>query len=681
MQLALFVPNGDNGPMQRREFLAAVPSAVLAQTPAQPPPSISFNALAETAFLDMLRGFVQQAARTSDSFAVVEYPDATVTQNFLAKSGLSATGVTRMLPALAAWIVSKRQPAILHIDGKQYDLLDVAGSAIVHGTDPNHKDYWGASPADAQNQRQVESSIVAWTAWLLRDTLLPQMTSIERRRLDEWLASCTVREVRRNNWAWFTAVNIAARMALKDKFDEFTFDQGFMFDDLRALDGMYAGKGWYNDDKPRHAFDYYNSWVFASHFLYWNAMVGARFPEWSKMFGARLKEYLQTTPLFFGANGSHVLYGRSLIYRFGVLTPLVLSYGQNLWPHSPGVLQRIVRGNLEFHRRIDGFDAEKGKLRETYSDKGTVDIHESYIDGGHPYWGMQAFGMWLIAREDPFWSGDASPLPVERTGFLQPVEQAGMILAGHRESGQVKMLQARSTKTDFHYRDKYNKLVYSTHFPFNIVQRAEICPWDNALVLRDTRRRHSAGRGEIEETRILPDGFEIAYSLAYGGLKTSVRTTLLISGEFELRIHRVIAPAEIDPGMELAEGSSALGFHSFDEADYASQERFSIVRNRKTEMLIASWPGTGWTGLGAAHDFGTSDTASSNIITPLFQVNTLWAPLKAGAQILTAVHYASPKPLPHPALHSAAAKLLLRASSPPVRPAPPKAKPAANRVK
>jgi hypothetical protein len=659
--------------MRRRELLAALPCAALAAQSKAPPvqQEMPFTAFAETMFLDILRGFVKNAANTSDSYAVVEYPDATVTQSFLAKSGLSATGVTRMLPAIASWIVSRRQPGILHIDGKQHDLLDVAGSAIVNGTNPDHQDYWGASPSDAQNQRQVESSIVAWTAWLLRDTLLPQMNTVERRRLDEWLASCTRREVRRNNWAWFTAVNIAARMALKDKFDEFTFDQNFMFDDLRALDGMYVGKGWYNDDKPRHAFDYYNAWVFASHFLYWNAMVGERFPEWSQMFASRLKDYLDTSPFFFGSNGSHVLYGRSLIYRFGVFTPLVLAYTQKQWPHAPALLQRIVRGNLEFHRATNGFDPAKGKLRETYSEKGTVDVHESYIDGGHPYWGMQAFAMWLIPREDPFWSGDSASLPVERTGFVQPLEGPGMVLVGHRGSGQVKLLQGRSTKTDFHYRDKYNKLIYSTHFPFNIVQRAEISPWDNALVLRDTRRRRSAGRGDIEESRILPDGIEISYPLSYGGLKLSVRTTVFADGEFEARIHRVIAPAEIDEGMELAEGSSALGMESYDHADNTSQDRFSLVRNRLTGMLIGSWIGSGWIGLGAAADFGTSDSAASNIIYPLMQVNTLWAPLKPGAQILTSIHYASPKPLAHAALHATAQKLLAKIMPKPAA-APPK---------
>ena len=31
-------------------------------------------------------------------------------------------------------------------------------------------------------------------------------------------------------------------MALKDKFDEFSFNLGLMFEDLKALDAMYAGE-------------------------------------------------------------------------------------------------------------------------------------------------------------------------------------------------------------------------------------------------------------------------------------------------------------------------------------------------------------------------------------------------------------------------------------------------------
>jgi hypothetical protein len=486
------------------------------------------------------------------------------------------------------------------------------------------------------------------------------MSSGERRHIDEWLASCTVVPVRRNNWAWFTAVNQAARIALKDKFDEFSFDQRSMFEDLKALDEMYAGGGWYNDDKPRQSFDYYNSWVFSSHFLYWNAIVGGRFPDWSKRFGDRLRQYLATALLFFGSNGSHILYGRSLIYRWAALTPMVLAYSQKLWPHDPGTLHRIVRASLDFHTTSGAFDREHGKLRETYSENGTVDIQESYIDGGHPYWGMQAFALWLIPREDPFWFAFSGLLPVEKADFVQPLEAPGMVLLGHKASGQVKLLQGRSTKTDWHYRDKYNKFVYSSHFPMDILQRQDICPWDNALVIRDRRTRKSVGRGAFDQTHLLPDGIEVSYSMEYGALKLSVRTTVIAQGEFELRVHRIIAPAESDLPVELVEGSSALGVGSAGEVDHAASETFSIARNKKTGMLIGSWAGPAWTGIGAAQDFGSNDSVGSNVIYPHMEVNTLWAPIKPGAQVLYSVHYASPKPLPRPALQAAAAKFLAR---------------------
>jgi hypothetical protein len=643
--------------MRRREFLTTLPCAAAAQTA---PQATSLNAFSEIVFLDILRGHVASLAKTSESYAVVEYPGATITKNFLAKSGLSATGVTRMLPAIAAWIASKRQPGVLSIDGKKYDLLDVAGSALVNGTNPAHKDYWQASPPNAQNQRQVESSIIAWSLWLLRDALLPQMSSLERQRIDAWLASCTTIPVRKNNWAWFTAVNHAARTALKDRFDEFSYDRSAMFDDLRALDGMYVGGGWYNDDKPHYAFDYYNSWVFASHYLYWNAMVGSKFPEWSRIFGERLKVYLGTAPLFFGSNGSHILYGRSLIYRWAVLTPLVLAYVQKQWPHDPAMLHRIVRGNLEYHWNHGAFESEKGKLRETYSDKGTGDIKESYIDGGHPYWGMQAFALWLIPREDPFWNASAGQLPVEKSDFVRSLETPGMVLTGAKSSGQVKLLQGRSSKADWHYRDKYNKLVYSSHFPMNIIQKADVCPWDNVLVLRDRRTRKSMGRGELEQGQALQNGIEAAYTIAFGGVKANIRSTILIEGEFELRLHRVIATVELDSTVEMVEGSSALGLESASDADHAAGERFSIVRNKKTGLLIASWPGPAWTGVGASWDFGSDDTAAANVIYPNMEVNTLWASVKPGAQALYSVHYASPKPLAQGVLHATASRLLAR---------------------
>jgi hypothetical protein len=178
--------------------------------------------------------------------------------------------------------------------------------------------------------------------------------------------------------------------------------------------------------------------------------------------------------------------------------------------------------------------------------------------------------------------------------------------------------------------------------------------------LRDRRTRKSAGRGELEHGQALPNGIEVAYEIAFGGVKASIRSTIFAEGEFELRLHRVTATVDPDSAIEIVEGSSALGLEAANDVDHASAEGYSIVRNKKSGMLIASWPGPGWSGVGAAWDFGSDDSAASNVIYPHMEVNTLWAPIKQGADLLYSVHYASPKPAPTAALHATAAKLLAR---------------------
>ena len=194
----------------------------------------------------------------------------------------------------------------------------------------------------------------------------------------------------------------------------------------------------------------------------------------------------------------------------------------------------------------------------------------------------------------------------------------------------------------------------------DIVQKKDVCPWDNALVLRDRRSRKSAGREELEHGQALPSGIETAYTIAFGGVKANIRSTILAEGEFELRLHRLIATIDPDSAVEIVEGSSALGLESANDVDHASAEGYSIVHNKKTGMLIGSWRGPGWSGVGAAWDFGSDDSAASNVIYPHMEVNTLWAPLKSGADVLYSVHYASPKPLSSAVLQSTAAKLLAR---------------------
>jgi hypothetical protein len=524
--------------MHRRTFLS-LPAAALAA-----PAAFSI----ENFYEEILRGHLTWARKTSPSMAVLEFPGATVTKNFLAKSGLSVTGVTRMLPALAAAVAGGRDR-----DGAS---LDAALQAFRNGTDPTHPDYWLPSPQEQQNQRQVESSIVAWSAWLLRDKIMEPLGPEGRRNLAAWLASCTQYPVRSNNWAWFTAVNQAVRLSLGAMWPEFQGDEAWMLADLKFLDTLAEGSsGWYNDARDGAAFDYYNSWVFASHFLYWNEVIGARYPEWRDRYSARVTSYLKTAPNFFGASGGHVLYGRSLIYRWGVLTPFVLAYQQKLWPHSAGLLKRIVRGNLEYHARLGAIDPSCGKLRETYTPHGAPTIKESYIDGGHPYWGMQAFALWRIPASDPFWTAAEGPLPVERGDFSLPLKGPGLLLTGTKRSGHVRLYNARSSRPDLHYRDKYNKFVYSSQFGFCAVEERDHIPVDSTLCLRNAGGK-MAGRGDFLESKITDGRINLVYEISLDSAKARIRTIIAVSSESEQRRHEIEMTGPV-AGLEWVEGSLA----------------------------------------------------------------------------------------------------------------------------
>ncbi len=541
--------------IDRRHFLALAAAAPL--EPAAEAPSF------DQYFKTIYEGFLHNARRTSPSFAVCDFEDGTKLPGALALSGKTYDSVSRMLPALAAWQASGRGSGTT---------ADVLTAMLTNSFDPRHPDYWGPASADHSDQRQVESSIVAWSVWLLRDLLVPQLSSGQRTNLQEWLASCTRVPVRGNNWAWFTAVNQAVRLGLAKDWPEFRGDAKQMNEDLAFLETLAArgNDGWYTDSPKAPVYDYYNFWVFASHYLYWRKITGTPLPAFDK----RLRAFLGRAPWFFGANGSHVLYGRSLIYRSAVLTPLVLAYGQGLWPHSPGLLRSVVRRNLEYFWSQGAYDAARGKLRETLTPAGSPAIRESYIDNGHPYWCMQAFALFLIPRSDPFWTAPEERLPVEKADFDERFEGLNMRLTGNSRSGEVRWYPGSEAP---HYGDKYGKLSYSTHFPFGIAKAEGGASGDQALVFVDPKTGRASHRSKVERALLSSLGMNIDWVAELDDLHFRVATTIRLEEGREVRQHRIVSPPEaIERGIEIREGSFAVGLPEGEEP----------VRERRGMALI-----------------------------------------------------------------------------------------------
>jgi len=326
-----------------------------------------------------------------------------------------------------------------------------------------------------------------------------------------------------------------------------------------------------------------------------------------------------------------VLYGRSLIYRWAALTPLVLAWRQGLWPHSPGLLRRIVERNILWQWDLGAFDPAAGKLRETYTRTGTRDICETYIDGGHPYWGMQAFAFWLIPDGDPFWTAPEEPLPVEKSDYAIAVPEAGLLVRGARVSGQVTLYNAKSTKTEPHYRDKYNKLAYNSHFPFAVNHEPGRPALDNLVILRDPATGERACRGPVEESTVEAERVELVYEIRLKGVTARVRTEIRWRGDFEIRSHFVTASGEGLEKLEILEGGAPY-------VDRPADLNLAAMQPFFPEVHLKVWNLRGWKGARTEEQDGSVWYGKN-------KVQLAWAPL-APKMSLATLRYGSPKAVP-----------------------------------
>ncbi len=652
--------NSDSSLLSRRSFLKS--SAILAWSPAalgllscggEPsdtspatgPPSSTFEPSGmgfdqwDRIFRTITAGFIHNALLSSDTFAVCDYPGGTRLNSFVTAAGKTCDSVTRMLPAIAARIVSPDADKTIEVDGKVYELEEVFVSALANATDPGNKDYWLAPPPDKWDQRQVESGIVGWSLWLTADRLMNRFTSRQRVNLQNWLASCSIQQVRRNNWVLFTAVNHAARMALSERWPEFSGDADSFRADLESIEGMYRRDGWYQDSPKGNEYDYYNFWVFASHNLYWDAMVGDKFPELRDRFRPRLKAFLKSAPYFFGSHGGHILFGRSLIYRWATLTPMVLAYRMGLWPYSAGMLRRLCNLNLRFLWDAGAWDEENRKLRETLTPYASRAICESYINSGHPYWCMQAFYAMSFPRDDPFWTAREEPLPVEKEDYRKILAAPGGLLTGCKRSGQVQMLLAACSK---HYRNKYYNFSYSSHFPCNMEMVEGLVPPDCSLSFEGAAglycRRDTPFTGRVvSDRRVLWQ-----WSATMGQCMIKVESMAWLDDEFQWRAHLVELGG--DMSVTAVESTYALGLGleenpAWREGDLweygCSVASGCAVFIRGVHGFRKGRPPAGFRG----HD-------DLNIFYPRGVQAGVAAVLKPGRRSLAAATYASPKPLP-----------------------------------
>ncbi|MDO8539223.1 MAG: DUF2264 domain-containing protein [Opitutaceae bacterium] len=344
--------------------------------------------------------------------------------------------------------------------------------------------------------------------------------------------------------------------------------------------------------------------------------------------------------------------------------------GDEAWPHSPGLLRRIMRKNFAWWWNMGAFDEERGKLRETLSPGGAPAVTEGYIDNGHPYWAMQAFTFFSIPATDPLWTAPEEDLPVEKSDFAIKLAGPKMIIAGTKTSGQVRWLQAMNASRRDYYRDKYNKFTWSSAFPFNVLQGAkDFAPWDQTLVFRDLATGVCAARIFPDHGELLDDGVRTSWRATLGSQQFKVSSTIRLAGDFEFRRHviELSNAAAVGPGagrIQAIEGSHALGLADREEVDRVPGADWTAIRSRRSGKLLVGWKISGHEAIDVVQDFDPKKEPRVNLVDPRVAVLSWSKQFKgvaAGSTIeLTSLHYASPKPEPMERIYAHAARLIRR---------------------
>lgn len=472
-------------------------------------------------------------------------------------SGGSYEGVTRMLWGLGGWLSRPDRDTVVEWRGRSYDIAALTRQALLAGTDPASSGYWGV-PSDPgasgrSDQRTVESGQVAFALWQSRSHIWDTLDDPERARILDWLDACGRRPPAwRSNWALFWALNHASRKALGAPHDQSIID-----DVLAWLDDVYCGDGWYDDGPARgvNHFDDYTLWVFSSHVLAWAQVDGESRPERRGELLERLRELMAHVPYFFAADGRYPEYGRSLSYKFARLGAPIWAHHAGVWPHAPGMLRRMVGRHIRSYVDAGAVRAD-GTLRQELSSEGSRDIREPYVAIGSTYWAMQAFGaLWTLANDDPFWTDDEHPLPVEQGDFTRVLREPGWVLVGSTATGGVQRFSAISSHTPA----KYGKFAYATHAPFNVGLTGGTSSPDSMLCL--ISGDHIGHRNHTLHAMVGEPGWlRFRYEQTLGDHIHRIETVIVTHGDTHLRAHRVEL-ADGAPPVHAVEGGFPLGYH------------------------------------------------------------------------------------------------------------------------
>ena len=522
-------------------------------------------------------------------------------------------------------------------DGRGLDeLADWYATGIATGTDPASPERWVR--LDEHGQAKVEAASLALILDLTRPWIWERLEPAVRERVVDYLSPAVGDPTYpRTNWVWFRLVT---QTFLRSVGGPWSATE--MADDLAAHDSFRRAGGWLADGETR-AFDHYNAWALQTYPILWSRMSGAGGLREADV--AALDRFLGDALALVGADGSPLLQGRSLTYRFAAAAPFWAGVLAGVPSHAPGRLRHAATVIVR-HFTDHGAPGADGLLPIGWHGPWPR-LAQSYSGPGSPYWASKGLLGIALPAGHPVWAAPAEPLPIETGDVLRAVPAAGWLIHGHRADGVVQIVN-HGTDHDVEGATSgdsplYARLGYSTATAPVLDETGWTTPEDQSVVLIDDRGRHSHRTGMRLLGVAVADGVGVGGSVARahwidagdngpdhgnglaGPADPAGRITVhsLVRGPWELRLGRVDDPAPTAIRLRIGGwaapqsrlhaviGRGEMGATTHDDASPLGGPvrvpwlDFPVIAGRWVAALVAPGPGDGPCAAAVAgHDHG-----------------------------------------------------------------------------
>ncbi len=463
--------------------------------------------------------------------------------------------VTRVLFGLSAWLSNEENPTVVEHGNEKIDLVALFKEGMLNGTNPESKGYWNplyGSDNPVVSQYGVEAPAVALSFYLTKHNRFVAFTKEEKRQIGNWVEIFSDR-IMKNNWSLFHAIT-----ATVCKKEGWKYSSDVLEKNLANTLKAYEGDGWFSDGAGLRKYDDYNNWVYASFLMYWVEIDGDAYPPLKERTPEIIKALTQHQQYFYGSDGSHPEYGRSITYKFARLAPLIIAHRMGYSSLSAGLVKRIVRLHIQHYVKNGAIDTQTGVVAQTLDKNGSLRIRDVYNFTGSTYWFMQTIGaLWMLDENDSFWSAKEQPLPVEEADFSVYLKEPSWMLVGTKQTGSIVLYNVGTDQKGGWngptYPAKYRKYAY--HSQLGVLHgTANVVPCDNMPVL--THEEKDFYPAVLSYSR---EGNVLRMQQVYEEFKEKVivSSILIIDGEDMIRFHKIQSPSE--QKFRLKIGGYALG--------------------------------------------------------------------------------------------------------------------------